>query len=1330
MKETKNKIMGLFLALAMLITCLPLNPIAAYAAEGDVEINMINFPDSYFRDYISNNIDTDHNKVLSQEECNKVESISGVDACSSLKGIEYFKKLKYLDCSKNGLMNTLDLSQNPALEELNCKGSGINALDLCQNKALKKLNCQESAWLKTLNLGSKPALEELNCYNSRIKALDLSQSPKLKIVYCSDNQLTELKLGSNPDLEKLNCSNNQLTELDVRQCPKLIGLWFTSNNLRTIDLSNNKALTMLSFGANKIEKIDLSANTKLDKLGGYENPLTSLKIPDNTYSFKKFTPIKYSVKVQSGGSKVSFVVLPQGFDKNRIQGAVTGANLQGDSLTWDRSTKPITFQYKLCDNPKEVADVELTVTEGKTIKNTYNLDKMPEDGYERLTFKSGNGDFIGLGKVYAIDVLRGTSYDDPGLKKQIKSIEDDLRPTDKNKEFDKWDKQVPARGNVVTETFTAVYKDKDVVKLSNDPISPTPRGYTRIIFDAGDGNTIDGNRYKIIDVLDNTRWDDAALRKQIPSMAIYKDASKEFKKWSYEVPTSGNVSRRIFTATYKDAKKVVLPSQENPGEVVKGRVRITFDAGEGNTIDGTHRYKYIDALEKTNWNETDLKKQIPSKAKYKDATNEFYKWNEQVPTYGKVSTKTFTAIYKEKVFDSANVASMVVKTQPTKLSYTEGEKLNLTGLEVTLKDNQGLTKDVAFADFTTNGITAEPANGATLSVADNGKKIKLTKENLAAATQLVVKAANSKTEADYNAAKVAVEALTNSDDKTNLQKRLEEVKKYIDANNAIEALKEKPIAEVTEGDINVAQELINKVKEDWRQNLTDSLNVIRTDKKANDQLTEAKSLVAKAETDKTKEAYNAAKAKVDALANDQNKTDLSGRLEEVDKYIKADDALKGLEGKAIADVTQRELTEAEELIKTVKDQWQQGLKDRLTTLKTNKAKQVAEDELAKEKTEAKQKVESLDKLSQEEKSGYTGRIDQAQNKQDIDSIVLEAQKANAKKKIAGMQNLNATDRKNADKAVDNARTKDEIDQAVSDAEAKNNSGPKVFDSANIVSMVVKTQPTKLSYTEGEALDLSGLEVTLKDNQEVTKDVAFANFAAYNIITTPANGAVLTLADNGKPVALTKGSLQDETANLTVSANVTPPVPNPPVPNPNHPIVDNNDNNNSNDYDRWYITYWAYSKSIFTPVEISTSEKAETTKKLGTKLVIGSKEMIKSIDGIEERITMDVAPFIKNGRTMLPIRFIAEALGFNVVWYNDKRTVVLIDKENVVKIPVATNKIIVNGKEYESDVKPVLKNNRTMLPIANIARTLGLEDGKDIIWDASAKEVIITRKVAK
>ena len=102
---------------------------------------------------------------------------------------------------------------------------------------------------------------------------------------------------------------------------------------------------------------------------------------------------------------------------------------------------------------------------------------------------------------------------------------------------------------------------------------------------------------------------------------------------------------------------------------------------------------------------------------------------------GVEKVETAPLIVKAKVFDPEHVQKMVVKTQPTKLNYTEGENLALAGLEVTLTDNQGLTKDVAFKDFTDNGITAEPANETALTLTDNVKKVKLTKGNLTAETE-------------------------------------------------------------------------------------------------------------------------------------------------------------------------------------------------------------------------------------------------------------------------------------------------------------------------------------------------------------------------------------------------------------------------------------------------------------------------------------------------------------------------------------------------------------------------------------------------------------------
>lgn len=157
-----------------------------------------------------------------------------------------------------------------------------------------------------------------------------------------------------------------------------------------------------------------------------------------------------------------------------------------------------------------------------------------------------------------------------------------------------------------------------------------------------------------------------------------------------------------------------------------------------------------------------------------------------------------------------------------------------------------------------------------------------------------------------------------------------------------------------------------------------------------------------------------------------------------------------------------------------------------------------------------------------------------------------------------------------------------------------------------------------------------------------------------------------------------------------------------------------------------ILDWIWSgPSIIEPSKPAVTHK---TASYEVRLTIGSKDYEVIIGDVVTKGKMDVEPYIKEGRTMLPIRYVAEALGFDVEWDNPNRTVILTDKEYKIEIPVDTNKIIVNGKTYESDVKPEIVNDRTMLPIANIARALGLVDGEDIIWNNESKEVIIKRQV--
>ena len=169
------------------------------------------------------------------------------------------------------------------------------------------------------------------------------------------------------------------------------------------------------------------------------------------------------------------------------------------------------------------------------------------------------------------------------------------------------------------------------------------------------------------------------------------------------------------------------------------------------------------------------------------------------------------------------------------------------------------------------------------------------------------------------------------------------------------------------------------------------------------------------------------------------------------------------------------------------------------------------------------------------------------------------------------------------------------------------------------------------------------------------------------------------------------------------------------------------------YDDYYYRYHRDKK------DKEKEEKAEEEKKpaeektpqvyeASATINVGSKVFTKVNKNVTTTHQMDVAAYVKNGRVMLPLRYVAEALGLQVSWVPQTKTVIIWDLTQKVEIPIKSNKMIVNGVTYTSDVKPEIKNSRTMLPIANVARALGLIDGSDIIWDPVMKQVKLTRRV--
>jgi len=103
--------------------------------------------------------------------------------------------------------------------------------------------------------------------------------------------------------------------------------------------------------------------------------------------------------------------------------------------------------------------------------------------------------------------------------------------------------------------------------------------------------------------------------------------------------------------------------------------------------------------------------------------------------------------------------------------------------------------------------------------------------------------------------------------------------------------------------------------------------------------------------------------------------------------------------------------------------------------------------------------------------------------------------------------------------------------------------------------------------------------------------------------------------------------------------------------------------------------------------------------------------------------MDAAPFTEKGRTYVPLRYLALALGVaekDIGWDAGSATVTLKLGDTTVKLTVGKKTMYVNGKAKEMDVAPVVRNGRTYLPARWVAEAFGYE----VKWDASSQKVIL------
>ena len=109
-------------------------------------------------------------------------------------------------------------------------------------------------------------------------------------------------------------------------------------------------------------------------------------------------------------------------------------------------------------------------------------------------------------------------------------------------------------------------------------------------------------------------------------------------------------------------------------------------------------------------------------------------------------------------------------------------------------------------------------------------------------------------------------------------------------------------------------------------------------------------------------------------------------------------------------------------------------------------------------------------------------------------------------------------------------------------------------------------------------------------------------------------------------------------------------------------------------------------------------------------------------------TNDVAPKIVNDRTMLPARFVAESLGAEVSW-NEEKQLVTVNGKNIktnetviMLVYIGQPNAFVNGATVALDAPAFLENDRTYTPVRFISEHLGAS----VEWNEIGQQVIITK----
>lgn len=488
------------------------------------------------------------------------------------------------------------------------------------------------------------------------------------------------------------------------------------------------------------------------------------------------------------------------------------------------------------------------------------------------------------------------------------------------------------------------------------------------------------------------------------------------------------------------------------------------------------------------------------------------------------------------------------------------------------------------------------------------------------------------------------------------------------------------------------------------------------------------------------EAKDAAKKDIDKLENlsqeekdaEKAKVDQADSKEAVEKALEAAKTLdEENKKKKDAEEARAEADKAQEAADAEKVKAEEAEKKAADAEKAAEKAQTEADAKAKEAADAKTKETEAQKAYEDAKAKEEEAekaVKENPNDAEAQKALEEAKKAadaaeDAQKEAKEAADTKEIEAKEAQNKADEA--KKEADQAKADAKDAQDAADKAQDAADKAKADAEAKENALAPTAQE------------------KDKAKKAIDALDNLSPEEKNEFKDAVDK----AQTKGALEEALADAKEKdkENKNKPQPEPEKPGEDEPGEDPYQPSNPPYYPGYYYDEPSpnylrdYSKKDeYKPSErnedkkdeVKEEEKKDAFKTLYFYLEKYYYEM--ELNGNISQIPMDVAPTAINQRTMLPIRFVAEAIGATVEWHQDTQSATFTKNGITATITLGSNIIQVSdGRQIVLDAEPAVISERIFVPLTNISQIFGLTNGdlrdgnnNDIEWDQENYRVII------